>query len=147
MKNINRLKIKLLGILLAFSALPLFAQPGQGQGRGQGPGPGMQMTEENVKARIERLSETLELSPEQEKKILKFELDQFNKGQAERQKFAGDREAIREYMQEQRKIRDDKYAEVLTGEQLSKYNQMLEERRQRMRESRESEGQRGRGRR
>jgi len=35
-----------------------------------------------------------------------------------------DREAMREYMMKQREERDEKYAEVLTDEQLEKYHEM-----------------------
>ena len=42
----------------------------------------------------------------------------------------GDREAMRSYMQEQREARDKKYEEVLTEEQLKKYQEQREQRRQ-----------------
>ena len=131
-------------MLLALTAIPLFAQPGQGQG----PGQGRQMTQEDVKERVGRLTESLGCSDVQKKKILDFELQQYNKGQTERQKFAGDREAMREYMQKQRKLRDEKYTEILTEDQMKKYIQIQEERRQqRQGQSPGQDSQRGRGRR
>ena len=153
MKRIINLKIASLMMLLGFFAIPLFAQPGggQGQGRGQGGGQGQdqrrQMTEQDVKDRVARLSESLECSDEQETEILEFDLEQYKTAQVERQKLSGDREAMRAYMMKQRDVRDKKYAEILTKEQLKKYNELMEERRnQRQNQSESSEGQRGRGR-
>ncbi|MFC2116316.1 hypothetical protein ACFLTU_07560 [Bacteroidota bacterium] len=155
MKNIVNLKITSVVMLLAFSAIPLFAQPGQrqgqgqGQGRGQGQGQRTQRTEEEVKARAMRLAESLECSDVQKKKLIDFEVEQYRQGQTERQKFAGDRDAMREYMRKQRDIRDKKYAEILSEDQMKKYKQLMEERRnqrQRPGEGEGSEGQRGRGR-
>ncbi len=153
MKKIINLKIALLMMFLAFFAIPLFAQSGQGQGRGQGGGQGQgqrrQMTEQDVKDRVVRLSESLECSDVQEKKILDFELGQYKTAQVERQKLSGDRDAMRAYMMKQRDVRDKKYAEILTKDQLKKYNELMEERRnqrQRQSEGGSSEGQRGRGR-
>jgi len=51
-------------------------------------------------------------------------------------------------MMKQRDERNEKYAEVLTEEQLEKFNQMQDRRRQQMRQRREDDsgGDRGRGR-
>jgi len=51
-------------------------------------------------------------------------------------------------MMKQREERDEKYAELLTDEQLEKYHEMIDKRRQNMRQRREEESgeQRGRGR-
>ncbi len=124
----------------AFSALfaiflssPLLAQPGQGPGRG------FQMTEEDIRARVDNLSETLSLSEDQHKKILDYELEFYNKMQIEFQKMRNnpdgppDREAMRANMQKIREERDQKYAEVLTAEQMEKFRQIQEQRRNEMR--------------
>lgn len=116
---------------MAFGAVSVFAQPPQGA-----PGYGARggrMTEENVKQRVERLSESLGMSEEQKAKILEIELEAFKKNQVEMQKHYGDREAMRSYMQEQRELRDKQYKEVLSEEQMKKY---LEEREQRYQEMR-----------
>ena len=144
MRHIIRMKPAMLLMLLTLLSFPLLAQPGQGQRR--------QFTEEDAKARVERLADTLQLSEKQRQELIAFELEYYKTMQKERENFdfeTGDREAMRARMSELREKRDAKYAEVLTEEQLKKYQQIQEERRQQMRQRREegSEGQRGRGRR
>ncbi len=139
------MKTATLLVLLVICSVPTFAQPGSGQGGRR------QMTEEDVKERVERNADSLNLTDQQEKKVLEFELEFFKKNQKIRENFdfeTGDREAMRELMMKQREERDEKYAEVLTDEQLEKYHEMIDRRRQQMRQRREeeSEGQRGRGR-
>ena len=155
-RNIINLKITSLMMLLALFAIPLFAQPGQEQGPGPGhpemgqgsgqPGmmgmghgqPGMmgmgrgmfgQASEEAVKERVENMAETFEFSAEQKNKFMEFEMDLFKKNQIELQKLARDREAMISYMQAQRELRDKKYAEVFTKEQMAKYNELQQNRR------------------
>ena len=141
MKTTQKIRFSAMMVVLIFGAISVSAQQGQGQGQGQGPGGGRNLTEDDVKNRVERLSESLEMSDEQEALMLKFELDAYKKNQVERQKLmdAGDRDAMREYMQKQRKIRDEKYKEILTEEQMVKYNELMEERRQQM-QNRSKEG-------
>ena len=115
-------------VFALFSVIPLFGQRGTGQvpGRVQGrPG----MSEENVKTRVDRLAENLEMNEEQHKEILDYELEQFKQNQVERQRLMGDREAMRDYMMKQREERDEKYKEVLTDEQWNKYQDVREQRR------------------
>ena len=109
------------------------------------------MTEEDVKERVQRWTDSLDLTDAQEKKVLEFEMEFFRKNQEVRENFdfeTGDREAMRAYMMKQREERDEKYAEVLTDGQLEKYREMQERRIQRMHQRREEDsgGQRGRGR-
>lgn len=77
------------------------------------------------------------MNAEQEKKILDFELEMFKKNQVERQRIQGDREAMRAFMQEQRKQRDQKYKEVLTEEQFKQYQANQQERMEQMRQRRD----------
>ena len=145
MKNLFNLKNAIILMFLVFVSVPTFAQPGRGQGGRR------QLTEEDVKERVRLTADSLDLTAEQEKKILAFELEFYKKNQKMRESFdpeTGDREAMREYMMKQREEREEKYAEVLTEEQMEKYIQMRERRQQQMRQRREqeSEGQRGRGR-
>jgi Spy/CpxP family protein refolding chaperone len=121
-------------------ALALFALPVMAQGPGgQGPGRGFQMTEEDIKDRVDNLAETLALTEDQHQKILDYELEFYNKRQIEFQKMRNnpdgppDREAMRANMQKMREERDQKYAEVLTKEQMEKYSQIQEQRRSEMR--------------
>ncbi len=107
------------------------------------------MTEDDVRVRVERLSDSLQMTPDQKKQIMDFELASYKKMQAERENAAGDREAMRSFMMEQRQKRDARYAEVLTPDQMKKYNEMMERRRQQFQQRREqgAPGDRGRGRR
>jgi Spy/CpxP family protein refolding chaperone len=143
MKSKLNFRIAAALMLFAFFSFPLCAQPGPGQG------PRRPMTEDDVKARVERLADTLQLNPAQEKQIMEYELEFYKKMQAERERAGGDREAMRAFMMDQREKRDAKYAEVLTPEQLKKYNAMMEQRRQQyqQRQGQGPEGERGRGRR
>lgn len=134
-----KLKLPALMILMALTAMPLFAQQERGQGRPEGQSrENMQRqdqrqrtprTEASVKERVAKLAEILECTDEQKKKMTEFEIAQYKKTQKEREKFSGDREAMRSYMQAQRKLSNEKYAEILTPEQMKKYNKLLEKRR------------------
>jgi len=109
------------------------------------------MSEEDVKERVEMTADSLDLTAEQEKKVLEFELAFYKERQKMFENFdreTGDREAMRDKMMKQRDERNEKYAEVLTEEQLEKFKQMQDRRRQQMRQRREdgSGGDRGRGR-
>lgn len=106
---------------------PLFGQGGRGQGGGQYR---QQMTEENVKQRVENIAQFLAMDAEQEKQILDYELETFEKNKIERERLRGDREGMRSYMQKQREERDEKYKEVLSEEQYKQYVEQREQRRQ-----------------
>jgi len=135
MKKIQQFGLIISVLSLILASAPIMAQPGQGQG----PGRGFQMTEEDIRARVDNLSETLSLSEQQHKQILDYELDFYNKMQIEFQKMRSnpdgppDREAMRANMQKFREERDQKYTEVLTAEQMEKYQQIQEQRRSEMR--------------
>jgi Spy/CpxP family protein refolding chaperone len=139
------MKTVTLLVLITICTIPTFAQPpGGGQGRGR------QFTEEDVRQRVERNADSLDLTDEQEQKILAFELEYFKKGQEMRENFdpeTSDREEMRAYMMKQREERMEKYAEVLTEEQMKKFTEMQDRRRQNMRRRMEEDsGGRGRGR-
>ena len=162
MNNLINLRTTSLMMLMVLCAIPLFAQPGQGQRQGQGAGPGQgmgpgmgrgmfgQQSEESVKERVENMAQTFEFTAEQKNKLMEFEMDLYKKNAIERQKLTGDREAMVSYMQEQRELRDKTYAEIMTKEQLAKYNELQESRRQTPQGQRPGQGeevqQRGRGR-
>ena len=146
MKTIIRIKTVMLIVLLAIFAIPAIGQqrpgmdqqrpgmdqqrPGMGQGQGPGRGQNWQWTEDDVKQRVNRLSQALDLNENQEKKVLDFEMEQYKKNQVDMQKHRGDREKMREIMTNQRELRDKKYGEVLTEEQYKKYKQNQQERMQ-----------------
>ena len=82
------MKTATLLVLLVTCSIPTFAQPGGGQGGRR------QMTEEDVKERVQRTADSLNLTDQQEKKVLEFELEFFKKNQKMRENFdfeTGDR--------------------------------------------------------
>ena len=133
MKKLSKLNAFGLAILMSLFTLTLSGQDGQGSGGGPGQGRGFQMSEDDIIDRVDNLSETLKFSKDQHKKILEYELEFYNKIQVERQKFTGDREAMRATMMQAREERDTKYEEVLTKEQMEKFKEIQEERRSDMR--------------
>ena len=108
----------------------------------QGPGRGFQMTEEDIKERVDNAAQTLKLNDEQHKKALAVEMDFYNKMQIEFQKMRnaggppadGDREAMRAKMMKMRDERNAEYEAILTPDQ---YKQFIDQQEQRMREMRE----------
>jgi hypothetical protein len=125
---------RILGLTLPgiFLVLNLAAQGG--------PGRGFQMTEEDIKERVESTAKTLKMDDDQHKKALAVEMDFYNKMQIERQKMmnAGgppaDREAMRNKMMQMRDERNAAYKNILSTDQ---YDQFIEMQEQRMREMRE----------
>jgi len=123
-----------------------------------GGGRGFQMTEEDIKERVESTSKSLELTDKQHEQVLKYELDFYNKMQIERQKMQNsggqfDREEMRSTMMKIRDERNAKYEEILSPDQYKKFTEIQEQRRSEMRQQRESGGEapaerptRGRGR-
>jgi hypothetical protein len=108
------------------------------------------MTEEDIKERVDRTADSLEMTAQQKEKILAIELEYFKKNQERFEDFdpqTGDREEMRAYMMQQREDRMEKYAEVLTEEQMAKYQEMVDRRRQNMRRRMDEDPEgRGRGR-
>ena len=144
MKKIMYFKLFGLVFLMSLSIIQLSGQQerpggGAGNGPGGGYGRGFQMTEEDIKDRVDNLAETLEFSEDQHKQIIRFELEFYNKMQVERQKRMNntdgnfDREAMRATMTKNREERDKHYEEVLTSEQLAKFREIQEQRRSEMR--------------
>ena len=145
MNNLSKLGAFGLAFLMSLFTLTLSGQGGQRPGGGPGPGRGFQMSEEEIKERVDNLSETLEFSEDQHKKILKYEMEFYNKIQVERQKFSGDREAMRATMMKIREERDKKYEEVLTKEQMDKFKEIQEQRRNDMRRQYQENNPEGQG--
>ena len=113
--------------------------------QGPGGGRGFQMTEDDIKERVNTTAQTLKLSEEQHKKVLSIEMESYNKMQIEFQKMRnaggppadGDREAMRERMMKMRDDRNTKYEEVLSKDQYVKFTEIQEQRRNEMREQRQ----------
>ncbi len=131
MKTLGKIRTWAVAFVIAIAVLPATGQsdqgtgrperPGVGQGQGPGRGLGREWTEDDVKQRVERLSEALNLSEEQEKQILDFEIEQYKKNSVEMQKYRGDREMMRQIMTKQREARDMKYKEVFTDDQYTQF--------------------------
>jgi hypothetical protein len=113
--------------------------------QGPGGGRGFQMTEDDIKERVNTTAQTLKLSEEQHKKVLSIEMESYNKMQIEFQKMRnaggppadGDREAMRERMMKMRDDRNTKYEEVLSKDQFVKFTEIQEQRRNEMRQQRQ----------
>lgn len=143
MKKTSMTRTMVLACLMGALSIQLTAQnPGGGDRQG-GPGPrgqGFRMTEEDVKQRVDHLAVTLDLSKEQHKQLLDYELEFNTKMQVEFEKFRNqsgpppDREEMRSRMEKVREERDAKYREVLTDAQMAKYREIQEQRREQMRQ-------------
>jgi hypothetical protein len=158
MRRILYLKSFGLAAVMSLLMIQLFGQDGPRPGGG--PGRGFQMTEEDIRERVDNLAETLGFSEDQHKKVMQFELEFYNKMQVERQKMMNnsggnfDREAWRETMMKNREERDKHYEEVLTSDQLVRLKEIQEQRRSERRrqyqqsssENEEERPARGRGR-
>lgn len=130
----------------------LFTMQLSAQGPG-GQGRGFQMTEDDIKERVETTAKTLEMSEEQHKKVLAVEMDFYNKMQIEFQKRRnadgppsdGERQEMREKMMKMRDDRNAEYQKVLTPEQYEKWTKAEEQRREEMRQQRRQNNPNGGG--
>ena len=89
-----------------------------------------------VDRQMEELKEGLELSDDQEKQVREIITAGFETMRTAREGMqdGGDREAMREKMQQMRDEQTAKIKAVLTEEQFAKYEQIQQERRERMRQ-------------
>ena len=142
MKRVTSFRSIGLALLVSIFALNIAAQ---------GPGRGFQMTEEDIKNRVDNTAQTLNLNEEQHKKVLAVEMDFSNKMQIEFQKMrnAGgpptDREAMREKMMKMRDDRNAQYEAVLTPDQYKQFIDLQEQRMREMREQRQQANPDGEG--
>ena len=105
------------------------AQQGGGQ-RGGGQGRNMGTPEERAKAQTDRLVDLLTLTADQKTKIETIEVELQKQMDTRRQNAQGDMEAFRAIMQEIETAREAKYKDVLTADQLKKYTENRNQRRQ-----------------
>ena len=116
-----------------------------------GPGRGFQMTEEDIKERVDNTAQTLKLNDDQHKKALAVEMDFYNKMQIEFQKMrnAGgpptDREAMRAKMMKMRDDRNAEYEKILSPDQYKEFIDLQEQRMREMREQRQQSNPDGEG--
>jgi len=117
----------------------------------QGPGRGMQMTEEDIKERVDNTAQTLKLNDEQHKKALAVEMDFYNKMQIEFQKMRNeggpptDRDAMRAKMMKMRDDRNAEYESILSPDQYKQFIDLQEQRMREMREQRQQSNPDGEG--
>lgn len=135
----RKLKFGVAATMMLLFVLQLTAQ-------GPGGGRGFQMTEDDIKERVETSAKTLELSEDQHKKVLSYELDFYNKRQIEFQKMRNsggefDREEMRARMTKVMDERNAKYEELLNPDQYKKFIETQEQRRNEMRQQREQQQQ------
>lgn len=143
--NFSRIVFVLLASLLALNISAQNPAGPPGAGGPGGPGRGFGMTEEDIKERVANTAQTLNLTDEQQKKVLAVEMDWSNKMQIEFQKMRnaggppaeGDREAMREKMTKMRDERNAQYETILTPEQYKQFTAMQEQRMREMREQRQ----------
>jgi len=131
-----------MGVAAAMMLLGVLQLSAQRPGGGRG----FQMTEEDIKERVESTAKALELSEDQHQQVLSYEMEFYNKRQIEFQKMRNsggefDREEMREKMMKIRDERNAKYQEMLTPEQYKKFTEIQEQRRSEMRQQREQQQQ------
>ena len=143
MKRAMNFRIPGLVLLATLFVLNISAQGG--------PGRGFQMTEEDIKERVDNTAQTLKLNDEQHKKALAVEMDFYNKMQIEFQKMrnAGgpptDREAMRAKMMKMRDERNAEYEKILSPDQYKEFIDLQEQRMREMREQRQQSNPGGEG--
>jgi len=90
----------------------------------------------SVEEQLESLKNKVNLTEEQVQKIKPIIEERNDKMRELRKNFEGERSEIRESMMNIRQKADDKIKDILTTEQVEKYNEFLEEQRNNRRRSR-----------
>ena len=139
----KRVSFLLMAIVLVFSvSCNKLRQNSQEQQQQMGPGggmggPGNFDPAAFVDRQMEELKEGLDLSDDQEKQvreIITAGSETMRKAREGMQDGGGDFEGMREKMQQMREEQNEKIKAVLTEEQFTKYEQIQQERRERMRQ-------------
>lgn len=136
----NRVSFLLMAIVLVFSvSCNKLRQNSQEQQMGPvgGMGSGNFDPAAFIDRQMEELKEGLDLSDDQEKQvreILTEGSETMRKAREGMQDGGGDRDAMREKMQQMREEQSEKIKAVLTEDQFTKYEQIQAERRERMRQ-------------
>ena len=120
-------------LFLIVMAVMLFAVNQASAQYGGGPrGPRMS-PEEMAKARVERMTKELQLTPEQAAQVEALYKEQAKAREKQREEMRNggqrpDMEQMRASMEKERKAMDEKMAKILTPEQNEKYQKMQSER-------------------
>lgn len=131
MTNFRKVAARTCALALCSAALsttPMLAQGGQG-GMGGGGGRGMQMSPQS---QLDAMSSQLSLTDEQKPKVLAI-LEDSNKKMTDLRNSGGDPQEMRPKMMAIRTDQQDKIKALLTDEQKTKYDAMIEAQQQRMR--------------
>lgn len=144
----KRISFLLMAIIMVFSVSCNKLQQNNQQQQmspGGGMGSGNFDPAAYVDRQMEELKEGLQLSDDQEKQVREIITSGFETMRKAREEMqdGGDREAMREKMQQIREEQAQKIKAVLSEEQFSKYEQLQQERRERMRQNGGSGGQGG----
>jgi Spy/CpxP family protein refolding chaperone len=142
MNKIKRIGFLMMAIVLVFSVscnkLQQNKQEQQQMGPGGMGGSGNFDPAAFVDRQMEELNEGLKLSDDQEKQvreIITAGMETMRKAREEMQASGGDFEGMREKMQQMREEQNQKIKAVLSEEQFTKYEQIQQERRERMRQN------------
>ncbi len=125
---------------LLFAATASAQPPGGGQRQGREGGPPAILDSAGIVEMVSELASELSLTAEQETLLTVLHFEHFADAEALREQHEGDREAHREAMEALREDLHERVAAVLTDEQKTRYEELMEERAPRR-------GQRGPGRR
>jgi len=139
MKRMIRISFLLMAIVMVFSVscdkIKQKTQPEQQQMGPGGMGGGNFDPSVFVDRQMEELKEKLELSDDQEKQVREIIITSFETMRNARDEMRdGDRDAMREKMLQMREEQKQKIKAVLSEDQFVKYEQILKERSERMRQ-------------
>jgi protein CpxP len=127
------LKIGILALFMAFGNLVWAQQPAsQNQNASKTP-------EERATMHSKKLTQQLSLTADQEKSVYNYALQQAQQQDADRAKFNGDREGMRNARKQSMQTFETNVGQVLTADQKTKYEQLKQEEK----EKRQNGGQRG----
>jgi len=137
----KRISFLVMAIVMVFSVSCNKFQKNNQEQQQMGPGGGMGGGNFDpaafVDRQMEELKEGLQLSDDQEKQVREIITAGFETMREAREGMqdGGDREAMREKMQQMREEQTQKIKAVLSEEQFTKYEQIQQERRERMRQN------------
>lgn len=127
------LKIGIAAMILLFSSFIQAQQPNQNAGR---------TPEEKAKMHSKKLVEQLGLTADQEQSIYTYCLQHAQQQDADRAKYQGDREAMKNAHMQNNQNFDSNIEKILTADQKTKYAQIKQEEKAKFEQNREQHGRR-----
>ena len=116
------LKIGMLALFIVLGNIVWAQQPSPSQNQGTPKSP-----EERATMRSKKLTQQLGLSADQEKSVYNYALQQAQQQDADRAKFDGDREAMRNARKQGSHTFETNVGQVLNADQKTKYEQLKQE--------------------